>query len=333
MKIAIIGTGKIVNEAIEAMKEVPRIEVKAIFARPKSEAKGRELAARYDIDKVYTDYAKLLKESGVDFVYIGNVNSAHYDYTKEALNAGVNVISEKPFTSTAAEAAELAALVRDKKLYLFEAITNLHLPNFQVIKENLPRLGAIKMIQANYSQYSSRYDQYKQGVVCPAFSPELSGGCLYDLNIYNLNLIVGLFGRPDMVRYTANIGFNGIDTSGVALLRYNGYSATAVAAKDSASPSFLQIQGDKGYIRAVGATNELQKIEIGINGEEIETVNKNRYSNRMVHEFKDFLEIFENQEYGKMAAGLTTSMLVMDTAEKARRSAGIIFPADSERGM
>ena len=74
MKLGIIGTGKIVHEALFAMEEITEIERTAIFARPKSREKGEKLAEQYGIGKVYTDYAELLSDSGVDCVYIGLVN-------------------------------------------------------------------------------------------------------------------------------------------------------------------------------------------------------------------------------------------------------------------
>ena len=59
MKLGIIGTGKIVHEALFAMEEIKEIERTAIFARPKSREKGEKLAEQYGIGKVYTDYAEL----------------------------------------------------------------------------------------------------------------------------------------------------------------------------------------------------------------------------------------------------------------------------------
>ena len=177
MKLAILGTGFIVKEgALPALKEVPEIEVTAIFAREKSKGVADKLAVQYDIPKVYTDYDELLASQDVEFVYIGLTNSVHYEYAKKALLAGKHVIMEKPFASTAAEVRELVELALAKHLYIFEAVTLLHLPNFHAIKEKLAELGKITAVMANYSQYSSRYDRYLKGEVLPAFDPELSGG-------------------------------------------------------------------------------------------------------------------------------------------------------------
>ncbi len=329
MKIAILGTGMIVKEAMAAIKQTDRWELAAIFARPRSKDKGEALAAEFGVPKVYTDYDELLKDEEIDFVYVGLVNSAHYQYAKDALMAGKNVICEKPFTSTAAEAAELASLANEKKLFLFEAVTLLHLPNFAAVKENLTKIGRVRLIQANYSQYSSRYDKYLAGSVAPAFDPMLSGGALYDINIYNLNFIIALFGRPAAVDYFGHIGFSGADTSGAAVLRYGGFTAVSVGAKDSASPCFIIIQGEKGYIRVEGAPNELKSVEVCAEGE-ITRHENNKHAHRMVHEFEEFADVYEKGDFATMALWLTTSVQVMDAAELLRKSAGIKFAADGK---
>ena len=330
MRLAILGTGKIVQEgALPAIQQAGGIEIAAIFARPKSRGKAEQLAARYDIPQVYTDYEALLADPGIDFVYIGLINSVHHEYTKKALLAGKHVIVEKPFASTAAEVRELCALAREKHRYVFEAVSLLHMPNFAAIRKALPELGAVRAVTANYSQYSSRYDKYLQGEVLPAFDPQLSGGALYDINIYNLNFIIGLFGEPEQVAYTPNLGFNGIDTSGVALLKYPGFFATALGAKDTESPCFVTIQGEKGWLRVLGAPNELKAFEVHLHGSGKTThYALNRYEHRMVHEFQEFARIYEAGDEAAMLAGLSTSVAVMATAEKARKQAGIVFGCD-----
>ena len=333
MKLAILGTGFIVKEGIlPALKEVPEIEAAAIFARPSSKEKAEKLASAYGIQQVYTDYDALLADPEIDFVYVGLINSVHYEYTKKALLAGKNVIVEKPFASTAREVRELKELAISRHLYVFEAVTILHLPNFAAIRENLPKLGKIKTVAANYSQYSSRYDRYLQGEILPAFDPQRSGGALYDINIYNLNFIIGLFGAPESVTYTANIGFNGIDTSGVATLKYPGFFALAIGAKDSDSPGYITIQGEKGYIRAIGAPNELSSFEMSLRGSGVTVHSRlNKHSHRMVHEFQEFARMFADKDYEHMKKGLDISVAVLETAEKARKQVGIVFPGDEEK--
>ncbi|MBQ5846615.1 MAG: Gfo/Idh/MocA family oxidoreductase [Selenomonadaceae bacterium] len=329
MKLGIAGSGGIVKEVLLALQEVEEVQVTAIFVRPHSLKKGEALAEQYHIPSIYTDYNEFLQNPDIDFVYIGLINSAHFSYTREALLAGKNVIVEKPFASNLREVKLLAELAQSKKLFLFEAVSLLHMPNYAKLRELLPQLGRITMVQANYSQYSSRYDKYLQKEVLPAFDINLSGGSLYDINIYNLNLIIGLFGAPKSVSYIANIGFNGIDTSGAALLQYDGFPAIATGAKDSDSPSGCTIQGEKGWLRCDGVPGELPSVDLCLRKQEPEHYALNAYSHRLAHEFKDFADIFAAGDFAARDRYLTISLQVAETAEKARLSAGIHFPADT----
>lgn len=331
MKLGIAGSGGIVTEVLKALQEVDEVQVTAIFVRPHSREKGEALAGQYGIPSIYTDYAEFLHSADIDFAYIGLINSAHFSYARDALLAGKNVIVEKPFASNLKEVEQLAGLAQSKKLFLFEAVSLLHMPNYAKLKELLPLIGRITMVQANYSQYSSRYDKYLAGEVLPAFDPALSGGSLYDINIYNLNLIIGLFGRPEAVSYTANIGFNGIDTSGIALLQYKYFPAVAIGAKDSDSPSGCTIQGEKGWIRCDGVPGELNSVELCLRKQEPQHYALNAYSHRLAHEFKDFADIFAANDLAARDRCLAISLQVAEAAEKARLSAGIHFPADCRK--
>ena len=328
MKIAVVGTGMIAREALTALRQVDGTAVVTICARPHSRDKANALAQEFGVPQVATDYAAMLAAHEADFVYLGIVNSAHFDYARQAIAAGWHVIVEKPFASTLAETEELIARAQAAGCYLFEAVTLLFLPNYHGILGMLPRLGLIRLVQANYAQYSSRYDRYLERDVAPVFDPACSGGALYDLNVYNLSLIVSLFGRPQSASYAANIGFNGIDTSGILTLRYDGFVVSSAAAKDSASPSFFMIQGEAGWIRAEGAPNELRTFTAGLRGREPETYALNRHEHRMVHEFEAMRDIFFHKDYARVEEGLRTTRSVMAVMEKARLMAGIQFRAD-----
>lgn len=320
INVAVLGTGKIIPEAIGALQASKKFRVASIWARPHSREKAAALAEKFHVENFTTDLDALANDPTIDFVYVGLINSVHHEYAKKFLSAGKNVIVEKPFTTSAAQAEDLINLALAKKLYLFEAITTLHLPNFFAIRDALPRLGEIKLVLCNYSQYSSRYDAYKRGEVAPAFDPKLFGGALTDINIYNINFVVALFGLPKKISYAANRGWNGVDTSGIVELEYENFLARCIGAKDSGSPCFLSIQGDGGYIYSTSPPNELNSFELSIRGEETKNFSLNKFAHRMIHEFAEFGEIFERGDYSTMERGLKISrdvMTVVDAATKA----------------
>lgn len=343
MKLAIIGTGKIVGDALVAMEVVDTIEKQAIFARPGSIEKAKSFAEKYDIPEIYTDYEELLEKTKADTVYIAVINSVHYSFARAALLHGKNVILEKPFTGFYQEARELQKIANEKQLFLIEAITPLHNDVFHVIEENIDQIGDIRTVLLNFSQYSSQYDRYLAGEKLHYFSLETCGGALYDINVYNIHYVVALFGEPKDVKYYPNIGYNGIDTSGTVVLLYDGFHAICTGTKDTDGPSHVHIQGEKGTIRIEEKPNAPERVTIVRLDESIRervkdpsggmvraTITEDYQSperhHRMTREFEDFARIIDEKDYETAGKLLEESVLVVKVLEQARMSAGIEFP-------
>ena len=250
---------------------------------------------------------------------MGTPNHTHYDYAKKALLAGKHVICEKPFTLHLEEFEELAKLAQEKELLLMEAITNQYLANFTAIKEALSDIGDVKIVNINYSQYSSRYDAFKRGEIAPAFNPEMGGGALRDLNVYNIHLLVGLFGKPNRVEYLPNVE-RGVDTSGILVLDYGHFKAVAIGAKDCIAEIRSTIQGDKGAITIFGATNTLPEIGVTLNGQKERIVNLNSLQHRMHDEFVAFEKMVATKDFDSVAKQLEHSRQVMEVLDQASKA-------------
>lgn len=325
MKIATIGTSFITEWFLSAAAKIDNAEPIAVYSR--NEQKGKDLASQYGIQKVYTDLDAMLKDDEIECVYVASPNSLHYQHASAALTAGKHVICEKPFTSTAKELKELSELAKSKHLFLFEAIVTIHMPNYISLKEKLPELGDIKMVQCNFSQYSSRYDKFMAGESVNVFDPKFSGGALMDINIYNLHFVMNLFGKPNDVHYYPNMT-RGIDTSGVLVLNYEGFHAVCVGCKDTKSHNISQIQGEKGYITLNSETSRCANYSLTTNdGTVLPAIKQEDIA--LYYEIKDFMRIMEEQDYAACEALLEYSNEVMEVLEQARKKAGIRFPADA----
>ena len=317
IRVAIAGSGRIVPQMLEAMQTVPGYEVVAICGR------SREKASRFGIPDVYTDYAQMLARPDIDFVYIALPNSLHFEAAKQALLAGRNVLCEKPFTSTVAQAEELFALAAERDLFIFEAISNIHLPNFHKLRELLPQIGPVRLVHADYDEHFGRYDEYLAGADIPVFTQEYEGGALRDINIYCLHIVLALYGRPDAVFYASNaLGRNAVGTSGVATLRYDaaGLVAVCTASMDSDGYRGFLFQGEKGTIRTHHLPNFTTQVDLMIPGRETQSFELNRYEHRLCHQLEDYRDIFLARDR-KAAANLEAqTMLVMDTIVRLERS-------------
>ena len=281
MKVGIVGNGMIVPIAIEAMQR-GGIAVTALWCR--NEAKGKPIVEKYQIQNQYTDYQAFLNDDSFDTVYIGLTNALHYQYAKDAI------------------------LSRYSK-------------NYEHLKDELVKIGKIKLVQANFSKYSSRYDEFRKGIITPTFDKAHGGGSLMDLNVYNIHFVVGLFGLPKKVQYYPNLAENGVDTSGILIMEYPYFQAVCTAAKDSTSDPFVIIQAEDGtiiyperpgYVRYGERHDRLTNLT-----EEIDVVVED---DPMKNEFLYIQEIIDTKNIEQMNAWLEKSTMTVAVLEQALQS-------------
>lgn len=322
MKLGTIGTGFIVHNILDGVQLTEGICCEAVYSRCLE--RGQALAEKYGVKKVYTDLTTMLEDPEVDFVYVASPNSLHFTHAKQALEHGKHVICEKPFTVTAAQTAELIRLAQEKQLLLIEAVPPTFLPNFRLTRELLPKIGRIRLVMSNYSQYSSRYDNLLQGEVTNIFSREHAGGCLMDIGVYNLYFNIALFGKPEEAVYTPNLYPGLVDTSGVLTLRYPDFVSSNVCAKDTWGENYVQIQGEKGYLYITGGPNGWLQIKLVTKDTE-EIHNLQQPISRYWYQGQEIARIAAEQDYAECRRRLEISQAVMDVLEQARKDAGIVF--------
>ncbi len=285
--------------------------------REQSRHKGEELALAYGME-VHTDYEKFLEQEDMDGVYIGLVNTQHYPYARQALLAGKHVICEKPLTVTWAEAKELAGLALERNLFFWEAFKLPYGPVVPVVKKHLDRLGPIRLVQCGYCRTGKAYEEYRSGLVRPVLDPKSAGGSLYDVNVYNLHFAVWLFGKPERAEYfPANRGFNGVDTSGTAILQYDGFQAVCTAAMDCNGDNFCMVQGEKGWIKVEGPISSCLRAVLHTDGE-TEVIGENPDRGRLKPEIQEFARQFHEKDYKTCYETLEHSLTVMEVLEQCR---------------
>lgn len=321
MNIGTIGTGFIVDTMLENMQKAEGIDCRAVYSR--REETGRALADKYQVPKVYTDLEEMLRDPDIDFIYAASPNSLHYEQTKKALLHGKNVICEKPFVPTMAEAEELIALAKERHLFLFEGITTLHQPGYRAVREYLPLIGDLKMALCTFCQYSSRYDALMAGQTPNVFNPAFAGGALMDINLYNIYFLNGLFGQPEQLHYFAGLHENGIDTHGILILEYPEILCQCTGAKDSWCQNSVQILGDKGYIQVTPGSSNCQEVRLVRKGQE--DLCFTQPESPWFYELQGLKALVSAGDYDACYSYLEHSLQVVRTLELARRDAGLSF--------
>ena len=296
MVLGIAGSGVIVGEVLSFIDEI-EFEKIYICGRESSKDKLEALAKKYHLDMVYTDYQEMLK-SDVDVVYVGVLNDLHYEYTKAAIEAKKHVICEKPITNGLTQFQELVSLAKKNQVYYFEAMSLYHMPAYKQLQQDIKLAGDLKLCVFNYSQMSSRYGLFHSGqAVPPVFDPAHNGGALMDLNVYNISAMVGLFGTPKEVTYSANME-KGIDTSGVVTADYGDFKVLCIGAKDCVAPGPSTIQGVDATICIYPHVNGMTEYDVLFNDADTETkeVSLSDGSHRLFFEFQEFKRIIKEQD-------------------------------------
>lgn len=325
IRLGTIGSGVIVHSILSNVQRTEGIRLAAVYSR--SREKGEALASKFGAEKVYTDMDAFLADGEMNFVYIATPNLLHYEQAKRALLAGKNVILEKPFTTKAEQARELVQIAKEKHLFLIDAVPTAFLPNFEILKEQLPKVGRVKLVMSNYSQYSSRYDQVLAGEVPNIFNPAYAGGCLMDINFYNVYLNVALFGKPEKAVYYPNIYPGLTDTSGTITMCYDGFVSQNAGAKDTWGVNFFQIEGEKGYIYIKNGSNGIAEVRV-VTKTSDETFNAQPDPDRWFYEVQNVTKLVLADDYDAIYARLDTMLGVIETIEESRRAVGILFPGD-----
>ncbi|KRM91554.1 Gfo/Idh/MocA family protein [Liquorilactobacillus cacaonum] len=152
IRYGVVGTSRLAVKFVEALGENKNSEVVANFGYDFEKAK--QFAKTYGVANTYEKLADLFIDSTIDIVYLAIKNEDHYESAKLALEAGKNVLLEKPFTRHKVGARELFLLAQKKNLFIMESQSALFLPILEKIKELISDgvIGKINFIniQENY---------------------------------------------------------------------------------------------------------------------------------------------------------------------------------------
>ena len=166
----------------------PGYELTAIVERNRNDSRER-----YPDSVLSRSFEELLSMDNLQLIVVNTPVQTHFDYAKQAIEAGKSVIVEKPFTVTSGEAAILAQLAKERNVFLsvyqnrrydgdYRAIKN-------VVEQNL--LGELKEVEMRFDRYRPGYSgkEHKEGRLPGA-------GSLHDLGAHLIDQALQLFGWP-----------------------------------------------------------------------------------------------------------------------------------------
>lgn len=220
---------------------VPGLRLRAILQR-----RGDDAATLYPQIQLVRSMDELLRIDEIKLVVIATPNTSHYPLAKQCLLAGRDVVVDKPFTTTYAEAVELIELARQKGR-LLTVYQNLRCNgDFRTIRELLAsgRLGRIALYEAHFDRYRL---QMRAGAWREQSQP--GSGVFFDLGVHLIDQAMVLFGLPDAI--TADIRIERkeavVDDAFDVILHYPQTRALLRASMIALAPDVrFIVRGEKG---------------------------------------------------------------------------------------
>jgi len=325
VRFGVVGTNWITERLLEAAVQVEGFELTAVYSR--TEDKANAFADKYDVEHRFTDLEGLAASDVIDAVYIATPNTVHAVQAELFLRNGKHVLCEKPLAANSAEVRRMIDTAREHEVLLMEAMKSTLVPQFKMVQKSLHKIGPVRKYVAGYSQYSSRYDKYKEGIVLNAFKPELANGALMDLGVYCLYPLITLFGAPNRVQSQAMMLESGVDGQGSVLLDYDGMDAVVTYSKISNSHVPSEIMGELGSI-IIDKIGSPEHAEIRYNDGTVEKLTVEQNHPAMYYEVEEFVNLVQQGQKESDMNTYERSYVTMQVMDQIRKQIGLVFPND-----
>lgn len=246
MKWGIIGTGVIAEKFANTIMAMRAEGDEVVAVASRTDESAAAFAARHSISHAYGPYERMMDDAAVEAVYIATPNVLHYENAKMALLGGKHVLCEKPFTLNAAQARELYALAREKKLFIMEAFWIRFLPALLALRQVIAagEIGEVTHMRSDYGFIPAASHSVRKR------DAQLGAGALMDIGIYNLGFANMVMDAPPTgFHSTVQLNEHGTDSFSAVLLTYpGGRSASIATAIGMVLPREAVIYGTKGSI-------------------------------------------------------------------------------------
>jgi predicted dehydrogenase len=193
--MGIIGMGKMGE--CHSTWMTPENQLELVSVCEKNDERREELKDKYPQYSFYSNIDKFLAQENLDFVVIVTTHETHEELTIKALNAGKNVIVEKPMSMTHESTLRMIAAAEKNKKHLFVHQSSRWDRDFLLLKEtiNSGKLGDILCIQSKVTLCDEGWPQWGiEGSANPwRIKAKYGGGMLYDWGPHLVDEIMLLF--------------------------------------------------------------------------------------------------------------------------------------------
>lgn len=249
LRWGVLSTAAINNSLIPGLLAAPSSELAAIASR--SPEKARAEAARWGC-QAYGSYEQLLDDPSIAAVYVPLPNHMHVEWTIRCLEAGKNVLCEKPLALSVAEVDRITEASRRTGRLVLEAFMYRHVPRWRRAVE-LVRQGALGEPRLARVVFAFSVPSDPANI---RFITEGGGGIIWDMGCYAANMARGILGQEP----TEVFGFGEVrpgqptETSVSGVMRFPEHRAAPFAVSFDYRNPFAQVEvvGTEGWLALPG---------------------------------------------------------------------------------
>lgn len=322
----ILATGGIAAAFTADLIDLPDAEVVAVASR--TEDSARAFAERFGIPRAYGDWERLAKDADIDVVYVATPHSAHRAAAGLCLEAGRNVLCEKPFTLNLREAAELVELARDNGRFLMEAMWMYCNPMVRRLKALVDdgAIGEVRTVQADFGL---------EGPFPPSHrlrDPAQGGGALLDLGVYPVSFAHLLLGEPTGVSAQAVLSAEGVDLQTAAALSWDSGALAALhCSLDGGTGTTASVTGSRGRIDIPAGFFHPDRFVLHRTGRDPEEFTADPADGpraTMQHEAREVMRALRAGQTESPLVPLDGTLAVMRTLDTVRERIGVRYPGE-----
>lgn len=258
MKYALIGCGRISPNHIEAAKNNGLDFTAICDIVPEA---MREKAERFGIEHVrqYTDYRELLAKEKPELVAIATESGKHAAIALDCIEAGCNVIIEKPIALSIEDADAIIQKAAEKGVKVCANHQNRFNKSIQKIHSAVEEGRFGKMLHgAAHVRWNRGRGYYEQAPWRGTWAQD--GGCLMNQCIHNIDLLRWMMGDDvdEVMAYTDQLNHDYLEAEdlGLALVKFHNGAYGLIEGTTNVYPQNLEetiyLFGEKGTAKAGG---------------------------------------------------------------------------------
>ena len=316
----ILGPGKIAQSFVNDLKFVDDGVLAAVASRNKDRAV--KFASTNNATHAFGSYEELFTCDAVDIIYIATPHTGHMEWAMKAMQAGKNVLCEKPLGISLQEVEKMIACAKENKVFLMEGLWSRFNPTIQKVKHLIDtgELGKVSYIHADFAFYG--LDSAEDGRI---LNPDLAGGSILDIGIYPIFLAYLIFGKPKKIHATSNFHKTGVEIQTSMIFDYEEAQAILYSGLTTKSKMRAEIQGDQGSIFIDPRWHEAQGFSL-LKGE---SETRNELPTKGSGFENEIEEVHACLKAGKLQSDLWSHQNSIDLSsllDEVRRQSGVVFP-------